>query len=475
MDTVRQVKGLLAGKLGMEVDHAGELVLLRGFRDERADLLGNHLVADGPAVLDGRDRGAEVDLRLGRQGLERVDHLLEVAGEILLVGPVVALGVVGAELDDDHVGLEREGVLPGEFVHIRIVAGVHHGAGAHAEVAHPVVVAEHRLHLGGITVDGTQVDAVTVSDAVADAGHADGTRLRGLEVVQPGREVGHHLVVVGEERHITIAVAAGRIDVQRAAVAGIAHRSVVGDAVRHGRDEVVVAREHDEGGRGDVAADLELVAVETDQLRLVLLVAEQAVQRALVRARAHRDHRIDQDLEVRAKLVRRVRSDRGGQVAAGGRAHDTDVVRVQAPDGGAVTHRAHRVLDVRERQAAVAVRDAVVDQGEGDAALIEERRPGSTLVGVGQHGVAATRAAHDTAAGRLLRQIHDHLGGAVGRQVQRELTRGLRPFGDGGLVERETGLRNGGQRGRQQQGYEEKLFHIGYHFRNISFPGGTAR
>ena len=90
-----------------------------------------------------------------------ISDIMEIAGEILLVHPVVLLGVVGAELDDNHLRLEREGVLPGEFVRVREVAGAHHRAGRNAQVLHGIAIAQHRLHLGGIAVDRAQVDAAT--------------------------------------------------------------------------------------------------------------------------------------------------------------------------------------------------------------------------------------------------------------------------------------------------------------------------
>ena len=450
----------MARQGGVQIDYGLEFILLRGGEDQRAHFLRDHLIADGPGLLGGRNRRAEIDLRLRRQGLERVDHLLQVLGEIRLVRPVGRLGIIGPELDHHHVRIEREGILPGQLLHIRTVSRIHQRPGADPVVAHIILVPEHPLHQRGIAVRRAHIDAVAVGDAVADASHADRIHGGGLQIVQPGGQVGDHLVVVGEEGHEAEAVAARGIDVQRAAVAGVAHRGVVGDGVGHRRHELVVAGEQQDGGRGDVAAHLALVAVEGDQRRVGPLLTQQALERALVRPAAHRDHGIDEDLEIRTQFVGAVRGDRGSQVAAGRRAHDPDVARVEMPDGGAVAHRAHRILDIRDREGPVAVRDAIVDQGEGDALVVEERGPGRAFVGIGQDGIAAAGAAHHPASGRVVRQPDHHLGGPVGSQVQGQLADGA--------------SQNGHAAQSDQQQRNDNLFHI-LEFRNISFPGGPVQ
>ena len=85
--------------------------------------------------------------------------------------PVLRLGVVGAEHDDDHVwrGLER--VLIGLLVPVGIVALFQKRAPADAEISDFPLVAEHRLELGGIGL--ARLRARTLSDAIADAGDVD--------------------------------------------------------------------------------------------------------------------------------------------------------------------------------------------------------------------------------------------------------------------------------------------------------------
>ena len=222
------------------------------------------------------------------------------------------------------------------------------------------------------------------------------------------------------------------------------HRGIVCDGVGNRRNEAVVIGENNDGGRGLVRLHLELVAVQADQVGILLLVAQEAVKRALVRAGAHRDDGIDEDLEVRPEFVRGVGGDGRRQVSAGGGAHDADVAGVQVPDGGAVAHRPHRPLGVADRQGAVPVGDAVVHQREGDALGVEELGPGGPFVGVGQDGVAAARAADDSPAGGIFRQIDNELRNAVVAQGEGELTGGL-----GGC----------GQTGGRHQGGKEKFLH----------------
>ena len=240
------------------------------------------------------------------------------------------------------------------------------------------------------------------------------------------------MLPIGEEGHVAVAVAARRIDVQRAADAFVVHRVVVGDGIGEGRDEAVVIRQDDDRRRRLVRLYLELVAVQTDQVGILLLVAQEAVQRALVCAGAHRNDRVNQDLEVRPESVGGVGGDGRRQVSAGGGAHDADVAGVQVPDGGAVAHRPHRPLGVADGQGAVPVGDAVVHERKGDALCVEEFGPGGPFVRIGQDGIAAARTADDGPPGGLFGQIDNELRHAVITQGKGELTGGLGAGGQAG-------------------------------------------
>ena len=87
--------------------------------------------------------------------------------------PVVGLGVVGAELDDNDIRVEREGGFVGGLLDIRVIAFAQHGAGANPEVPDLVAIAQEHAQLLWIGLIGPVLDPRTVGDAVTDTGDPD--------------------------------------------------------------------------------------------------------------------------------------------------------------------------------------------------------------------------------------------------------------------------------------------------------------
>ena len=86
--------------------------------------------------------------------------------------PVVGLGVIGSEHDDDDIGSGGLGALEVGGLLVRLVAAVHEGSTAEAKVFHLPFFAEHLLQLRGPGLPALGADAL--GDAVANTGHFNG-------------------------------------------------------------------------------------------------------------------------------------------------------------------------------------------------------------------------------------------------------------------------------------------------------------
>lgn len=76
--------------------------------DERTDFVTGDFFGDPPAGLNHRYGFAEDDAFGFASGAVTVDEVLKIFEEVVFVFPVVGFGVVGAEFDDDDIGLETE-------------------------------------------------------------------------------------------------------------------------------------------------------------------------------------------------------------------------------------------------------------------------------------------------------------------------------------------------------------------------------
>jgi len=170
----------MAIERGVQVDHR-RTGLKRNLVDHREDLVADHLRADAEIHIEGRHRLADPHRRRARQRPKRFNHR-DVVGDILIrIDPVVRLGVVGAQLDDDDVRIARPRALVGAFADVGLVALAQQGRAADAEILDlpgRVELLQHPLQLGGIAVAQPVRDARSIGDAVADTGDESGVRGR---------------------------------------------------------------------------------------------------------------------------------------------------------------------------------------------------------------------------------------------------------------------------------------------------------
>ena len=173
MDVVGEIGGHVAGEL-MDVDDRA-LQLLGNFLQG-----GNHVVVDvrgldaEVAAAEGGGAGGDVDLGLGVQIAVHAHQLAHGSLQVFPAGFGGGIaGVVGAEHDDDDVGLEILAVGKLGKIPVGRPAGFAQGGAVVAEVADVIPVAENAvkqlgpvvLKLGGAVVGGV----VAVGDAVAHA------------------------------------------------------------------------------------------------------------------------------------------------------------------------------------------------------------------------------------------------------------------------------------------------------------------
>ncbi|MNV41522.1 hypothetical protein D3C71_1331620 [compost metagenome] len=221
----------------------------------------------------------------------------------------------------------------------------------------------------------------------------------------------------GRDAHAE-AVAAEREQMHFSGDTGAQQRLVIDQAVVD-RDHVVVLRMHQEGRRR-IGADLILHGKLLLQRR-IRMRPEQTGTRAGMRMRAHVDHRVDQQRDIRpraeridgvamriGRCIEAVAQPRGN-VPAGREPHHSDALRIDLPSRGIGADHPHRTLRIGQRGLPIAAtgRQPVAQHEQGRAALIDERRHqcGAFFV---QHDALVTAARHHQQGApiRARRSVH---------------------------------------------------------------------
>ena len=125
----------------------------------------------------------------------------------------------------------------------------------------------------------------------------------------------------------------------------------------------------------------------------------------------HRDDRIEQYLEIRRSIARRVGSQRRCQMTACRESHDAHVLLVDMPLVSMSAHHLHRLLRILQGHLVVAMGHTVFQHDERNALPVEERSPVVTFMLHRQMLVAAARTAHHRPSRSLLAvgQVHPYL------------------------------------------------------------------
>ena len=391
----------------MEVDELA-LVLLRQLLDDRHLAVHDDAVVDGPGILEGWYRRTEINLWLARQCLQGINHRLHTLAIFLgTMRPVIGLGIVGTELDDDDVRIESLRILPCQLVHVWQVALVHHRTRGHTEVLHLIAVAQLLLQLGRIALGIGIHDAKAIGDGVADASHTDGILLRRLQASEPSGEVAQHLVVVLPTATESPAMTAGRINMQLAVVALLVHGGIISHTIGDRWHDIIVVRQHQNGWRSKMVAHCLVVRPFLDQLRVVFAsLAQEVDARALMGAFLfHRDDRIEEDGEVRTDGIVGMGADGRSQMSTSREAHDTYVFLINMPNGSAISYGTHRLISIAQRNVTITVRHTILQDEEGNALLVEILSPLMALMVHGEMGISTSRAIDHRTTRRVLWEI----------------------------------------------------------------------
>ena len=169
-----------------------------------------------------------------------------------------------------------------------------------------------------------------------------------------------------------------------------------------------------------------LVGEATHQLLIFLLFAEETIDGTFVGLTfVHRNDGIEQDGEVGTLGIFGMGGDSGSQMATSRESHDAHILRIDMPYKGRVANGTDGRTGIAQRNLTVALRHAISQHEIGNALLVEVLGPVMSLVLHGQMAIAATGAAYDGTAGRLLWQIGHHVRLSVRSDVDGELSRGL--------------------------------------------------
>ena len=152
-------------------------------------------------------------------------------------------------------------------------------------------------------------------------------------------------------------------------------------------------------------------------------ISQEIITRASVpQVWIHRDDWIEENGEVRASIILSMGADRRSQMASSREAHDTNILLVDMPNSGTVSHRTHSLISIAERNVMVAMRHTILQDKEGDALLIEILSPLMSLMIQGEMSVTATRTIHHSTSRRILRQITSKLTIAIGTILKHKLS-----------------------------------------------------
>ena len=143
---------------------------------------------------------------------------------------------------------------------------------------------------------------------------------------------------------------------------------------------------------------------------LLRVLSKQVVVRADVGVGGHhRDHGVEQNLEVGLGVALGVNGERGGEVTTGREAHDAHIFCVDLPCPGVTSHRAHGLFGIAHRHLVVAVGHAILEHHDGNAEVVEEGSPLCAFMFHGEVLVSSSRADYHGASCGFLLVGQEHL------------------------------------------------------------------
>ena len=218
--------------------------------------------------------------------------------------------------------------------------------------------------------------AKAISDGITNASHTDGILLWSLETVEPTGKVSQHLLMIRKSMSCITeapAMTAGWINMHGTLVALVSHRRIISHTIGYRWNHLIITRHQDDGTRSEMATDSLVVRPFLHQLRIGLALLTQEVDAGTLMGDAliHRNHRIEEDGEVRTYIIFSMGTYRRSQMAASREAHDTHILLINMPDSSTVTNRAHSLISIAQGNITVALRHTILQNKESNTLPVE--------------------------------------------------------------------------------------------------------
>ena len=273
-----------------------------------------------------------------------------------------------------------------------MISFVQHSAGTYSEVFHPVTIAQHTRQYGRITIAAAILYSCSERNAVADASYTYGIFAGSFEATQPRGQFVLHFTLVEEVFTDSPTMSACGINVENGGNAFLIQSQIIVDSIGRRNDFIIITINNER--TGSFLCHLLLVREFFFQF-FRSIFAQQIVMRAHVGKRfIHRNHRIEENLEIRTKLFRRMCSDCRSQMTSGGRSHDTNIIRIQIPYVSTVAYHFHGDFGIRDRESAVPFRHPVFKNDQCNSLFVEIWCPVIPFMIDRQAGVSPTRASY---------------------------------------------------------------------------------
>ncbi len=152
-----------------------DLVSAAGIHERRDDARIQGLLIDPKIGPVHRHRRTDAHLRAGLEPTVMFNQIVKIPIKTGGILPVLRLGIVGPEQDDDHVWLETIG--GGEFLGgpVREISRFLKRGPTATKIFHFVAAPKIVAKFGGVTVLFSVVDSRPEGNAIADAGDLDGS------------------------------------------------------------------------------------------------------------------------------------------------------------------------------------------------------------------------------------------------------------------------------------------------------------
>ena len=226
-----------------------------------------------------------------------------------------------------------------------MIALVQQSAGTDSEILYPISLSQHTAQHSRITVTITILDTCSIRNTISNASYTDSIFMRYFETTEPRRQFVQHFILIEETLANSPSMSAGRVNMKYRRNIVLVQRQIIINSVSR-RNDFIIITIYDKSTRC-IFRHLLFIRIFKFQFSRSIF-SQKVVVRAPMGIRfIHRNHRIKKNLKVRTKFGLSMSGNGRSQMSTGRRAHDTNVIRVQIPDIGTVTHQFHCCFSIR--------------------------------------------------------------------------------------------------------------------------------